>query len=548
IFVLSKTFTDKCVEEEPWYYTKYLATDIPESTLSVWRNSSTNPELRFPEPNPFIATEFDLVQNKYPTNAEIPELLIETDMSRIWYFQDREFNLPKGFIKFHIVSLSTFCSPLHETLCAFYVSLFLDQIYELNYSTILADITVNVGYTNRGITLLFSGFTYKLKSVVQEIVAQLVNYCEPKTDRFEFIREKISQNITNFSAKPSHYQACTYLTNITLHHSWINDDFIQALQILPMKSWLIILKSFLNSFLSKVLYMAISPKCHIDISHFYLQDAINYYEMVRDLLIQKFSSKPLLLSHITTPREVIIPEGSSFLYQRYISGQPASAIYYYLQCGEQSTLNNTLLHLFYQIVRGPTFDKLYTEQQLGLIVQAGLRRSNKLQGFRILVQSTYHPNKIDKCIEEFLLTKLLEDMSDEEFNVHVQSLLTHLLEKPKGMQDRFGRLWSEIACRHYNFKRRNVLKSLKKNSVLDFFKKYIDPSSCTRRKLVVQIISSEEYLHDSEFSNHSKKVSKMHIVVVLNDHTELKRYCPLSSLTKPFMMFTSKCEGISLRF
>ncbi|VDP65593.1 unnamed protein product [Schistosoma curassoni] len=90
-----------------------------------------------------------------------------------------------------------------------------------------------------------------------------------------------------------------------------------------------------------------------------------------------------------------------------------------------------------------------------IIKEAGLRRSNKLQGFRILVQSSYHPNKIDKCIEEFLLTvnKLLEDMSDEEFNVHVQSLMTHLLEKPKGMQDRFGRLWSEIACRHYNFKR-----------------------------------------------------------------------------------------------
>lgn len=48
---------------------------------------------------------------------------------------------------------------------------------------------------------------------------------------------------------------------------------------------------------------------HIDVSNFHLQDAINYYEMIRDLLIQKFDSKPFLLSHIATPREVIIPEG-----------------------------------------------------------------------------------------------------------------------------------------------------------------------------------------------------------------------------------------------
>ncbi|VDP32725.1 unnamed protein product [Schistosoma mattheei] len=507
IFLLSKTFADKCVEEEPWYHTKYLAINIAENTFSVikihlvfftprrnsfrqfnphfqqiltsckaWRNSPSNPELRFPEPNSFITTEFDLLQNKCPMNVEMPELLIETEMSRIWYFQDTEFNLPKGFIKFHIVSLSTFCSPLHEILCAFYVNLFLDQIYELNYSSVFADITVHVGYTNRGITLLFSGFTHKLINFVQEIVTQLVDYCEPKTDRFECIREKISQNITNFSVKPTHHQACTYLTNITLHHSWINDDFIQALK-----------DKFVDYF-SKSCFST----SHIDVSNFHLQDAIHYYEMIRDLLIQKFDSKPLLLSHIATPREVIIPEG--------------------------------------------------------YIVQAGLRRSNKLQGFRILVQSSYHPNKIDKCIEEFLLTvnKLLEDMSDEEFNVHVQSLMTHLLEKPKGMQERFGRLWSEIACRHYNFKRNvhavSVLKSLKKNNIINFFKEYIDPSSCTRRKLVVQIISSEEHLCDSEFSNHGKKV------VVLKNHTELKRYCPLSSLTKPFMMFTSKYEGISLRF
>lgn len=78
--------------------------------------------------------------------------------------------------------------------------------------------------------LLFSGFTHKLKNFVHEIVTQLVDYCEPKTDRFECIREKISQNITNFSLKPTHHQACTYLTNITTHHSWIIDDFIQALK------------------------------------------------------------------------------------------------------------------------------------------------------------------------------------------------------------------------------------------------------------------------------------------------------------------------------
>ncbi|VDQ11219.1 unnamed protein product, partial [Trichobilharzia regenti] len=146
---------------------------------------------------------------------------------------------------------------------------------------------------------------------------------------------------------------------------------------------------------------------------------------------------------------------SSYRYQRYISGQPASAIYYYLQCGEQSTRSDTLLSLFCQIVGEPIFNILRTEKQLGYIVHSAARRSNKLQGFRVLVQSPHHPNILDQSIEEFLLAvnNMLESMSDKEFDVHVQSLLTHLQEKPKGMLEQFSRLWYEVSCRHYNFKR-----------------------------------------------------------------------------------------------
>lgn len=537
VFLVSKTFTDKCVEEEPWYHTKYLVIDIPENTLSVWRNSSTNPELRFPEPNPFIATEFNLVENKYPTNAEIPELLIETDMSRIWYFQDREFNLPKGFITFHIVSPLAFFDPFHTSLCLIYANLFEDHINELTYSSMLAGMTVYVKHTAEGIKLTFLGYSHKLKSFVEEIATQFVNY-QPATDRFECIRENMSREFSNFTMKPAYQQSGAYLTSLISDHSWISDDFVRAFKEITYERLINFTMQFHERiFIEGFIYGNITE-----------EDAISYHEMIRGLLVQKMTSKPLLLSHILTSREVIIPEDSSFLYQRYISGQPASAIYYYLQCGEQSTLNDTLLNLFCQIVNEPVFNKLRTEQQLGYIVQAGLRRSNKLQGFRILVQSSYHPNKIDKCIEEFLLTvnKLLEDMSDEEFNVHVQSLLTHLLEKPKGMQDRFGRLWSEIACRHYNFKRNlheaDVLKSLKKNDVIDFFKRHMDPSSCTRRKLTVHVLSNEKHSCDSEYNNHDEKV------IVLKDYTELKRCCPLSALARPFMMFTSKCEGNVLRF
>lgn len=42
------------------------------------------------------------------------------------------------------------------------------------------------------------------------------------------------------------------------------------------------------------------------------------------------------------------------------------------------------------------------QQQLGYIVFSGIRRSNGVQGLRIIVQSNKHPAFLDERIEEFL--------------------------------------------------------------------------------------------------------------------------------------------------
>nr|CAH8840917.1 unnamed protein product [Trichobilharzia regenti] len=533
VFIVSTTFSDICVSEEPWYLTKYLCTDIPEETLSKWRNCSMNPDLAFPEPNRFIATEFSLVPRGAPPYPEVPELLIDTAMTRIWYFPDNEFNLPKCYMTFHLASTLVFQDPLNTLLSSLYVKLFEDHINELSYSCMLAGMSVDMKRTSEGIKLLFSGYTHKMKSLVDEVLKELVNYHEPKKERFECLREDLCREIGNFKMKTPYQQTGVYVTNIVSDRSWINDDFVITFKDVTYEALVDYIKRFYQRiFIDGLIYGNISE-----------EDAIIYQENLRDLLTQKMGAKPLLPSQITTPREVMIPEDSSYRYQRYISGQPASAIYYYLQCGEQSTRSDTLLSLFCQIVGEPIFNILRTEKQLGYIVHSAARRSNKLQGFRVLVQSPHHPNILDQSIEEFLLAvnNMLESMSDKEFDVHVQSLLTHLQEKPKGMLEQFSRLWYEVSCRHYNFKRyfheAELLKSLTKEDVIKFFRSYIDPSSVTRRKLTVQVVSGDKYDVDMESHNHDPKV------IDLKSHSELKRSCPLSGLSAPFMTLKPKISG-----
>jgi secreted Zn-dependent insulinase-like peptidase len=44
------------------------------------------------------------------------------------------------------------------------------------------------------------------------------------------------------------------------------------------------------------------------------------------------------------------------------------------------------------------------QEQLGYIVFSGIRRSNGVQGLRVIVQSERHPSYVDQRVEAFLAT------------------------------------------------------------------------------------------------------------------------------------------------
>lgn len=61
-----------------------------------------------------------------------------------------------------------------------------------------------------------------------------------------------------------------------------------------------------------------------------------------------------------------------------------------------------LLELLLQIISEPCFDILRTKEQLGYMVFSGMRRSNGVQGLRVIVQSDRHPKYVDCRVEVFI--------------------------------------------------------------------------------------------------------------------------------------------------
>ena len=52
---------EECTSEEPVYKTKFSRQQLPSEWTQSWESTEQQPELSLPAPNPYIATDFDLI-------------------------------------------------------------------------------------------------------------------------------------------------------------------------------------------------------------------------------------------------------------------------------------------------------------------------------------------------------------------------------------------------------------------------------------------------------------------------------------------------------
>lgn len=98
IAIVGKKFIGSTDSKEKWYGTEYKMSDISLQTLSLWNNCGLNDKLSLPPANHFIPSNLSLKAREQ--NATIPELIKNTEMSRIWYLQDNEYLKPKVYYGF----------------------------------------------------------------------------------------------------------------------------------------------------------------------------------------------------------------------------------------------------------------------------------------------------------------------------------------------------------------------------------------------------------------------------------------------------------------
>ncbi|XP_021926557.1 insulin-degrading enzyme isoform X2 [Zootermopsis nevadensis] len=486
VAVVGQMFEPVSNEVEKWYGTKYKLEKIPESVLDEWRSPNLCCDLKLPPKNEFIPTDFDLMPRE-ETAPLYPVIIQDTPLFRVWFKQDDEFLLPKANLSFEFVSPLAYLDPISCNMTYMFVQLFKDALNEYAYAAELAGMKWELTNTKYGMILGIGGYNSKQHVLLDKIMEKLTNF-KIDSKRFEILKENYVRGLKNFEAEQPYQHAVYYLAVLLAEQAWTKEELLNSTGELTLEK----VEAFIPQILSK---MHIECLIHGNADR---QKALSLVHLVEERLQCSVSLCPLLPRQLLRNRELQLVDGCHYVFEVGNRLHRSSCTEIYYQCHLQSTHTNMLLELLVQIIGEPCFNILRTKEQLGYIVFSGIRRSNGVQGLRVIVQSERHPSYVDQRVEAFLakMEEYIVDMTSEEFERHKEALAAQRLEKPKKLSVLSARFWSEITLQQYHFDRANIevahLRTLQKKDILNFFKELIDHEAPCRHKLAVHVVPTAD--------------------------------------------------------
>ncbi|XP_033632870.1 insulin-degrading enzyme-like [Asterias rubens] len=547
VAIISKSFEGNTDSVEKWYGTEYKIEHLPPNLLESWKDAGLHDSFKLPQRNEFIATKFDILPRaedcvdspKGTTGSLLPTLIKDTPFTMLWFKQDDTFLLPKVCFLAEFASPLAYMDPLHCNLTCLFAVLLRDSLNEYAYAAELANINYAIESTVYGINIQLGGYNDKQTLLLKKILEKMTNFTIDE-NRFDVIKETYSRMLQNFRAEQPHQHAAYYTTVLMSEQAWTKEEMFECMDEVTIDR----MKAFIPQFLSR---LHIEALVHGNMTQ---QQALEAMEMVETVLKTKGNTKPLLPSQLIRHREIQLPDGCFYNYQRHNDVHSSSGIEVYYQTDVQSTRSNTLLELFCQIISEPCFDTLRTKEQLGYIVFSGVRRSNGVQGLRFIIQSEKRPQYLDSRIEAFLLSMQthIEELSDEAFQKHINALAVRRLEKPKKLTSEASRYWAEITARQYNFDRANIevayLQTLTKPDILTFFKDLLAIDGPRRHKMSIHVMPPVQITEQGPGGDHPDQATTnsmdllpappMPQPTIVQDVTGFKAGLPLFPLPKPF--------------
>ncbi|PFH54234.1 hypothetical protein AMATHDRAFT_53111 [Amanita thiersii Skay4041] len=472
--------------KEPWYGTEYRVERFDENFLQLANSPNDIEALFLPGPNEFMPSNLDVEKKDVPEIAKRPHLIRETALSQLWHKKDDRFWIPKANVIIDMCSSLANETPRASVMSRLYCAVVNDSLAEFSYDAALAGLSYKFVQHTTGLYLTTNGYNDKMTVLVEHLLERIKRVSiDPK--RLEVMREQTKRAWENFFMGQSYHLSDYYGRYLLTECQWTVEEKLKELLTITAEE----IQQHVKKLLSQV---------HVRIlvtGNIFKDEAIKIAEVTESGLGP--SSLPL---GALNEHALVLPEGSNFIWSSKLlnPNQVNSALTYFLHFG--SVVDQRLRvtsALLVQILSEPAFNVLRTKEQLGYVVlcSSWTLPGHNEKGLRIVVQSGKRPGYLEQRVEAFLdsMKEKLEQMNDDIFQDHKMGLKKKWLEADKNLSEEAGRFILQINSGHWDFLRHEndaqLLDSIAKEDVLSLFLTHIHPSSPTRAKLSIHMLSQK---------------------------------------------------------
>ena len=515
ICFLSKSLEKECDLTEKYYGTKYHVEKLNIKKEDIDSFIYDKHIFDYPPENKFCPKNFEIFklpeEEPYP---RYPKLIFDKENCKAFFLQDNEFNLPKGRIKFRINLAKNLCN--NSEIKNEIISHLLKKIIKLELNEILymaeeskVDFKFKFYYDKIEITI--SGFNDSLKNGLHEFLTFIQNLeltPEKHKEMLEIQKTEYLKKLKNFFLKRSYLVNYEYMR--TLLFAGLNDhkDLIDYLSNEEIN-----LDDLIN----------FKKNMFVDTNSFWLIQGNILKETALEIInstneIFKINVDKKITKSFYAKRTVELNPNINYIY-RFLNPNKAekdSSILSIYQLGHLLKEEKQYYKILYSFLSDKFYDTLRTKETLGYIVSMTKYEPMEICHLVGIIQSSVKdPEYCSGRVRNFFKEKEneIKNITDEDFNSYVHSLLVEAKKKDIHLKEQFTRNWNEITLKSFKFNIKEedaeCLNKCTKQGFIDFFMENVKKNS---KKLDV------EYVCESHWEENEKKLKEK-----ITDCDEIKK-------------------------
>eukprot|EP00873_Tetraselmis_striata_P029260 jgi/Tetstr1/449524/TSEL_036612.t1 len=485
----SKKHAGEVTDTEPIYGTQFKSEPIAAELMEQWEVPTPSPELAMPDINPFVPTDFSIVEEP---KILAPLVVLETELQKLWYMPDHMFMTPKAYMYVDFTCPEPYSTPEAAVLTRLWIKLLVDYLNSLTYYADLAGLHYSLSNTATGFQVAVYGYSHKLGVLLDKVLSHILEF-EVKEDRFMVCKEQLTREYANMRYEQP-YQRAMYQTSILFDAKrWHIGEYMAVIGDLAPEDLTRHHSKLLSRTFAEVLVMGNVSRA----------GACNLAQQVADMQ-RGAGSRQLFPSQRADTRIVQLPHGMPLLL-----AEPGpnpdnenSAVVITFQIDAEDLRTKCLAQLLAQLGKPAAFHQLRTVEQLGYIVFLVAQSDSTVMNVRFILQSsTYTAAHMQASVDGFLpmLAEKVRLLEQAEFDKQVGELYKAKLEKPKRLSMEAGRIWREIVTGTCLFDRPQreveVLQQLTLDDLRGFFRDYI-MDVASRKLLSVHVLGKHEAAGD----------------------------------------------------